>query len=104
MIKNLILGLSALSVGVALYFAVVGLMSIRKFGKVGAADALLGTGYSLVVLLVSEAVSKVPFITGAWRTWAYLLGLLMTAFGLLGIATYRRGELDDAKSARRSYD
>jgi len=85
--RNLILGASYFSVGVALYLAVMNSWNAMHGGRWTMwGYAMSRVGYAVVVSLVAELVLNAPSISATWRAVTYLAGLLLCAGGFIIIA------------------
>lgn len=90
--RELIIGLSAFSVGLALYLAARNLSAwVMGRDAWGWAYGFARLGYAIAVGLIAEALLRAPSPPPwAWRTIAYQIGLVLGAVGLLGVVLHHR--------------
>ena len=84
-IRTIVLGLSAFSIGLALYLAFLNLRDWSRHVPYAWGYAFSRLGYAIVVGLIGEQVARQPFIPGSWRAWGYVVGLSLAGTGFIGI-------------------
>lgn len=97
MLKSLILGFSAFSVGLAfilVYQNVKGAVHghWRQWGY-----AFARVGYVILAVLIAELVFKAQAIPTSWRANLYLVGLFLSALGFVIIGIDQHDEHDGTR-------
>jgi len=88
-LRNAIVGLTALSCGFIIWLAVANLRAGRRYGDPAPAFyAMARFGIVLVIGLVAEAVFASPELPVNIRTVLYTLGLLMLTVGYAGVLVF----------------
>ena len=90
-LKNLIVGLTALSCGFVLWLAWTNIRAAFRFRDPAPAFyAMARIGLVLIVGLVAEAVFRAPEIPVTVRALVYTLGLALVTVGYAGVIVYER--------------
>lgn len=95
MLRSLILGFSAFSVGLAFILIFQNIKGALHGHWTQWGYALARAGYVILAVLIAELVFKAQAIPASWRANLYLSGLFLSGLGFVIIGVDQHDEHDD---------